>query len=106
MGWAPRGAEGWLSLGSSTVGRKELVGVEVADHLLRHLGQDALGQRFLGSLWTREHGNSATTETPGPWWGVRRDGPRLVTALGTAGDHNKPSNALLPSQQVSRSFLR
>lgn len=50
MGWAPRGAEGWLSLGSSTVGRKELVGVEVADHLLRHLGQDALGQRFLGSV--------------------------------------------------------
>lgn len=76
MGRVPRGAEGWLSLGSSAVGRKELVGVEVADHLLRHLGQDTLGQRFLGSLWTREHGDSATTETMGPSAGGEKGQPQ------------------------------
>lgn len=36
--------------GCRVLGGKELVGVEVAHHLLRDLGQDTLGQCFLGSI--------------------------------------------------------
>lgn len=51
MMWQIHGWEAGPSLGGCRVlGRKELVGVEVAHHLLGDLGQDTLGQCLLGSI--------------------------------------------------------
>lgn len=83
------------SLGGRAVGRKELVGVEVADHLLGHLGQDALGQRLFGSLQRRQRGDSATRQHPAPAAG--REGAAQAQAharpWGPAGTRGEPSKA-------------
>lgn len=50
----PRHGAGASSLGGAVLGGQELAGVEVAHHLLGDLRQDALGQRFSGSLGKAE----------------------------------------------------
>lgn len=46
----PRRGAGASSLGGAVLGGQELAGVEIAHHLLGDLRQDALGQRFSGSV--------------------------------------------------------
>lgn len=107
----PRRGARASSLGGAVLGGQELAGVEVAHHLLGDLRQDALSQRFSGSLGRAEQrqGLAATgchghVAEDGPSPGSRKERPRRARVVVSAAVRTDGRSQAAPSASISQAL--